>query len=98
MKYAISLLKGDAQLPSRNERLEASKMRTKGKRNPYHLKHDQFRYLDDLSEAGKFEKLPGHIEVGFNVWDELREENFTSFKSKVLLYSEDKKSAKIVDP
>ena len=81
-KYFVSLMRGKATLPSKEDMKASAEADVRGKlnRHAHEILDEQWDYNDELARLGDFEPLPPVYRDGFTVWHKHRLANQLSFK------------------
>lgn len=88
-------MKGEIKLPSKNEMLEDSKLKTSKKRDAYRYLN-LLNYNDDLASLGGLAPIPYHYKVGFRDWVPFWLDHLGDYRDYNLVFSDDKMSVKFV--
>lgn len=91
----MSVLRGVAQLPSKEVMLGDATLKSKNHRYAHKLSN-QWAYSDELAREGQFKPLPYYYKVGSEAWNILKKEYPGDFKKFNMIIGDDKISVKIV--
>lgn len=92
----MAYLKGELTLPTKEEMMEDSKLKTEKKRHAHNLATQQWSFNNSLAVAGGFNPLPPFYETAYEAWWSLRKSNLWHYKDYKLIIADDDKSVEIV--
>ncbi|XP_051175246.1 uncharacterized protein LOC127290596 isoform X2 [Leptopilina boulardi] len=95
-KYYLAYLKGELTLPTKEEMMEDSKLKTEKKNHAHSLATQQWSFNNSLAEAGGFNPLPPFYEMGYKAWWNLRKTNLFHYKDYKLIIADDDKSVEVI--